>query len=91
MAERLETGQWEGLRAVLDRERMPETTSETNVTTIAEIAFDEDMAEDHNAQPDSSDGTMPSTMPDFWILLSLVFILLCLGIWRGRTQPWGKS
>ncbi len=90
LAGHIDTAQWQGLQAVLSRERLADPAQEASVTTIAEIAVDEVSESNSDVQSVSTSSVMEDVVPHLWLFVPLVSILLYLGVRRGRQKPWEK-
>ncbi|GJL53343.1 MAG: hypothetical protein NPIRA02_04750 [Nitrospirales bacterium] len=91
MANRLAPDQLKGLHEVLAREQMPDVAQEESTTAIAEIETDEVTTNTAVSQSDSDSSMIETAVSHAWLLLSLAFLLLYLGIRTGRGKPWEKT
>ena len=91
VAPRLTAEQLQDLKAVLDNARIVEKPQDSQVTTIAEVQYDE--SDEIKKQENLAEvaGIQKGLVEHQWLVWSTIAGLILAGVYRGRQKPWEKN
>lgn len=85
---RLTAEQLRDLKTVLDNARIVEKPQDSQVTTIAEVQYDET---DEIKKQENLAGIQKGLVEHQWLVWSTIAGLILAGVYRGRQKPWEKN
>lgn len=89
IAKHLTAEQLQNLKKILDSARIVEEPQNAQVTTIAEVEYDDENQKDENLSKLAA--IQKGLSEHQWLVWSTVIGLILAGVYRGRQKPWEKN
>jgi cobaltochelatase CobN len=83
--------QLQNLKTILDNARIMEEPTDSQVTAIAEVKYDETDASNEQKNQSELSGIQATLGKHQWLVWSTVIGLVLAGVYRGRQKPWEKN